>query len=87
MVSRTWFFTHRDSSKRNRLAASLANTKPLPLYDQLDFDITPPGTLVLRKVNDSYDGTYEFELGVKDHDDDTSIVRVFIASKFSEFNI
>ena len=81
MESRTWYFTHRDSSKRNRLAVSLANTKPIPFYDQLDFGIMPPGTLVLRKVNDSYDGTYEFELGIKDQDDDTSTVRVFIASK------
>ena len=82
MQSRTWYFTHSDSSGgSSRLATILGDTKPVPFNKNLDFKIVTPGTLVLRSVNDSYDGTYEFELGVLGQKDDTSAVRVFIASK------
>ena len=87
MESRTWFFTHSDSSGKSRLAAILANTTPVRLSKDLEFNIITPGTLVLNNVNQSYDGTYEFVLGVKNQPDDTSTVRVYIAGTFLDLNL
>ena len=86
MRTRTWSFTPSDGSGGNTIADH--GKTCTRFYDQLpDFDITPPGTLVLRNVDGSYDGTYEFKLAVKGQEDDTSTVRVFIASKSSGFTV
>ena len=47
-----------------------------------DVDVVKPATLVLRNVNQSYDGIYTFSLQVDGPGFFTRSVRVFIASKF-----
>ena len=80
--SRTWFFTSSDGSSKNTLAIIVANGDPTLRNNLPDFDIVKPGTLILNHIDKRYDGTYNFELRVDGKLDDTSDVRMFIASKF-----
>lgn len=86
--SRSWFFTSSNDSAKRTLAVILLTAAPVLFHESLpEFNIIPPGTLVLRNVNESYDGTYEFELNVNGQPVDTSTVGVFIASKVQLGNI
>ena len=83
VVYRTWTFTSSDGSPKRTLALLVADGDPYLVKKSLpDFELTKQGALVLKNVNQSYDGTYEFELEVSGQPIDTSNVRLFIASKF-----
>ena len=82
MDSRIWRFTSTDGSfNLKRLARIIDNDEPRIFESGLSgVTIVKPATLILKNVNQSFDGTYQFELttpngGISD-------VRVFIASKF-----
>ena len=77
---RSWSFTSSDSNKTeflaeiNRVGTVTISTK---LYE---VDVIKPATLVLKNVNESYDGKYTFTLIAGGTS--TSGVTVFIAGKF-----
>ena len=80
---RVWSFTSSDGSPKRTLAVAVGDGVPQPLKKNLpEFDVTTQGALVLKNVNQSYDGTYELKLEVVGQPVDTSNVRLFIASKF-----
>ena len=83
VATRTWSFTSSDGLRKRVLAVAIANGDPQPIGKNLPgSDVTTLGILVLKNVNQSYDGTYEFELKVTGQPVDTSNVRLFIAGRF-----
>ena len=80
---RQWTFTGSDGSSAEQLATITADGDPvLSTTSSLLFAIEKPGALVLKSINVTYNGTYQFHLvaiggGV------ISNVIVFIAGKFS----
>ena len=82
MVSLSWFFTSSGSSKA-KLIATITSLGPYVAKDILTgLDVNQPATLTLSNVDESYDGTYEFNVKVLAQSEVTSDVIVYIASKF-----
>ena len=79
---RAWTFTSSDGKFSDTILASINGDKNAVIEPEgLDVDIEKPATLILKSVNITYNGTYQFFLTpVGD-----SMVYVFIAGKFSEF--
>ena len=83
--SRTWFFTNSDGSiDGKRLGRIIDDEKP-----RIDKDnglsgvkIVKPATLILENVNQTYNGTYRFDVAAPVGG--RSEVVVFIASKFTK---
>ena len=77
---RSWSFRSSSVGKEELLARIIDDDQPAIVTKLYEIDIEKPATLVLKNVNESYDGTYEFTLissGTR-----TSEVVVFIAGKF-----
>ena len=82
VITRTWrFFGHSDSKI---LAVILVDGKPVIRDKLLKFEIKNRATLVLKNVNESYNGTYEFTLDA-DKKKYVSKAVVVIASKLHFF--
>ena len=80
LASRVWSFTNSDSVSK-RVARIIDDDDPKDFDSGLSgVSIVKPATLLLKNVNQTYDGTYRFIL-VED-DADRSDVVVFIASKY-----
>ena len=81
MRSRDWAFKSSDSSIYEALAEITNDGAPKILAKKLlGVKILKPATLVLKNVNQSYNGSYQFAL--KLHRSFTSDVTVFITRKF-----
>ena len=79
MESRVWQFTPRDASsdKKRTLASITKNDRREKCNTTgLSFEIEKPSTLLLKNVNRSYSGTYEFSVLATSMND--SRVEVFI---------
>ena len=83
VIYRVWYFTSSDGSfVDKRLAVIIFDGQP-----QIDntglsgVSIVKPATLLLKNVNQTYDGTYRFELSAPGGGSTFEVV-VFIASKF-----
>ena len=81
LVLRAWYFTRVGGSTQELLATIHDDNVPkIRPSDLSGVEIVKPATLVLRHVNQSYDGKYRFRIiGSSNQDVD---IRVFIASKF-----
>ena len=81
LVTRIWYFTSSDGSfNAERLARISDNEEPRIYESGLSWvTIVKPATLVLKNVNQTYNGTYRFSLTA--HTNGDSSVVVFIASK------
>jgi hypothetical protein len=83
---RTWFFNSRGGSRIGQLTLILFDRVNEPLNTSLirSFDIERPAALVLKNVDQTYNGMYTFNLQTKLPNSKTylSEVDVFIASKF-----
>ena len=60
--TRTWTFTPSDGRPQENLAIIIGDGDVKPLTTSYEVAIEKPATLVLRKVNLTYDGTYGFSL-------------------------
>ena len=80
--SRVWYFTSSDGSFVNTLLASIFRDGQPQIEDSglSGVSILKPATLLLENVNQTYDGTYRFDLSGRDGG--RSAVVVFIASTF-----
>ena len=77
---RSWSFKSSSGGKEKSLA-QISGDDPSQILTKLyEIDIEKPATLVLKNVNESYDGTYEFTL--ISSGTNISEVVVFIAGKF-----
>ena len=77
---RIWYFTSSDGKFNKEPLAEIDRNDPYKkLSNALEFDIQPPATLILNNVNNSYNGTYRFELAPGGLGSD---VFVFITGKF-----
>ena len=83
VISRTWYFTSSDGSFVNeRLASIIFDDDPQIENSGLSgVSIVKPATLFLKNVNQTYDGTYRFDLSSPGGGRSAQVV-VFIASKF-----
>ena len=83
LVARVWYFTSSDGSFVNeRLAIILLDGQPQIDNSGLSgASIVKPATLLLKNVNETYDGTYQFQLSAPGSGSTFEVV-VFIASKF-----
>ena len=82
VISRAWSFESSDGSIRERLARIVNDATPNIVAKSLPgVEILKPATLILRNVNQTFNGTYYFELTL--FRTTTSSVAVFITSKFS----
>ena len=83
VVSRAWYFTSSDGSFVNeRLARIIDDENPQIFNSGLPgVSIVKPATLLLKNVNQTYDGTYQFQLSAPGGGSPFEVV-VFIASKF-----
>ncbi|XP_028399291.1 hemicentin-1-like [Dendronephthya gigantea] len=74
---RVWKFTSSDGVfNDDRLGRIIDNDPPSKITRLLDVAIERPGTLLLKNVNQTYDGTYKFSI-----ETETSAVVVYIAKK------
>ena len=82
VLSRAWYFTSSDGSFVNTLLASIFRDGQPQIQDSglSGVSIVKPATLLLKNVNQSYDGTYRFDLSGRDGG--SARVVVFIASTF-----
>ena len=81
VVSRAWSFESSDGSIIERLATiSKDGTLEIIAKRLLGVEILEPATLILKNVNQSFNGTYYFELVT--FRTTTSSITVFITSKF-----
>ena len=78
---RFWYFTSNDGSLTESLASISRNDSTNIETRLFEVDIERPATLVLKNVNQSYNGVYQFAL-IASTGSSTSDVTVFIASKF-----
>ena len=81
--SRTWYFTSSDGSFVNTRLARIIDDKALQIDNSglSGVSIVKPATLFLKNVNQTYDGTYRFDLSGRGGSGSSRVV-VFIASKF-----
>ena len=82
VTARVWYFTSSDGSFVNkRLAVIIFDDDPRIFNVGLSgVSIVKPATLLLKNVNQTYDGTYRFDLSGRGGG--SSQVVVIIASKF-----
>ena len=82
VLSRAWYFTSSDGSFVNKLLASIFRDGQIQIEDSglSGISIVEPATLLLKNVNQSYDGTYRFDLSGRGGGGSSRVV-VFIASK------
>ena len=77
--TRTWTFTPTDGQPLVGLAR-ISGDRAVQLFTtSYEFAVEKPATLVLKNVNLTYDGTYQFSLS---QDAGASEVIVYIAGKF-----
>jgi hypothetical protein len=81
LTLRYWTFTSSDGSPTESLASIFQNGSNNIRTRLFEVDIERPATLVLKNVNQSYNGVYQFAL--TSSRTFTSDVTVSIASKFS----
>ena len=83
VLARVWYFTSSDDSFVNeRLAIILLDGQPqIDLSGLSGVSIVKPATLLLKNVNETYDGTYRFDLSAPGGSGSSSRVVVSIASK------
>ena len=83
VLARAWWFTSSDGSFVNTLLASIIRDGQPQIEDSglSGISIVKPATLLLKNVNQSYDGTYRFDLSGRGGGGSSRVV-VFIASKF-----
>ena len=83
VISRAWYFTSSDGSfVDKRLARIIDDENPQIFNSGLSgVSIVKPATLLLKNVNQTYDGTYRFALSAPGGGSPFEVV-VFIASKF-----
>ena len=82
---RAWYFKTSESSQLGELTAIFLDRDPQPKNTTLipRFEIEKPATLVLKNVDQSYNGMYTFSLQKQGSgQSELSKVGVFIASKF-----
>ena len=81
--SRTWYFTSSDGSFVNTRLARIIDDKALQIDNSglSGVSIVKPASLFLKNVNQTYDGTYRFDLSGRGGSGSSRVV-VFIASKF-----
>ena len=84
VTARTWRF-FGDSGSRI-LALISVDAKPIIRDQSLKFEIKKPATLILKDVNESYNGTYQFTLETDDMKYVSEAV-VEIASKLHYFSM
>ena len=86
LILRAWFFTRTGGSTSERLATIVGDDNRIIRPSSLSgVEIVKPATLLLKNVNQSYNGVYRFQLDGSGPS--VSIgVRVYIASK-SNFSI
>jgi hypothetical protein len=84
---RSWSFTSSDRKHRALLLATVdGNDGGVQKFaDLFEFAVEKPATLVLKNVNLTYEGTYQFGLSPADGVG-TSDVGVFITGKFLLYN-
>ena len=83
VISRVWYFTSSDGSFVDEPLASIFRDGQ-PQIDNSGLSgvsIVKPATLLLKNVNETYDGTYQFQLSAPGSGSAFEVV-VFIASKF-----
>ena len=81
LILRAWFFTRSGGSTSERLATIADDDNRKIRHSSLSgVEIIKPATLLLKNVNQSYDGVYRFQLDGSGPSVSIS-VRVFIASK------
>ena len=81
---RAWYFTSSDGSFSNELLASI-NGDGIPEIKSkrlAGLKIEKPATLVLNKVNQSYNGSYTFTISAG-RDGGVSTITIIIAGVFS----
>ena len=77
---RSWTFTNSTGGTAESLAQIKADDEAIISTKLYEVDIEKPATLVLKNINESYNGTYRFTL--LSPSSSTSDVVVFIAGKF-----
>ena len=75
---RSWFFTPSDGGPKVGLARIFGDAGVQILNPSYEVAVEKPATLVLKNVNLTYNGTYQFLLAIAG----TSDVVVYIAGKF-----
>ena len=87
VLLRNWTFQSSDGSRTGKLAAMAFNLDPVKknfsLIPRTRFEIEKPATLVLKNVNQNFNGKYTFKLYTRSPNSKrySSEVVVFIASK------
>ena len=82
-ISRSWSFKPRGSGK-DEILGKVSRTGDITIITSLyEVDIEKPATLVLKNVDERYNGAYKFTLYPGLPGPGISEVEVFIASKFS----
>ena len=79
---RIWSFKSSDGKLDERLAFIDGNGGVNILTSSFKVGVEKPATLVLRNVNETYDGTYRFDLSPSNGVGESEVV-VSIAGKFS----
>lgn len=77
---RSWSFTSSDGDKTELLADVFGDGNVKIVTKLYEIDVDKPATLILKNVNESYNGTYQ--IGVITTAAETSTVVVYIAGKF-----
>ena len=82
VTARVWYFTSSDGSFVNKRLAIIFDDENPRIYNSglSGVSIVKPATLLLKNVNQTYDGTYRFDLSGPVGG--RSEVVVYIASKF-----
>ena len=82
VISRAWYFTSSDGSFVNKRLARIFDDENPRIFNigLSGVSIVKPATLLLKNVNQTYDGTYQFDLSGPVGG--RSEVVVFIASTF-----
>ena len=62
VLLRVWYFTSSDGSFYNKLIASVIRDREPRVYNSglSGISVVKPATLVLKNVNQTYQGTYQF---------------------------
>ena len=83
VLSRAWYFTSSNSSINWKLLAGIIDDGKPRIYNSgfSGVSIIKPATLILKNVNQTYDGTYRFVFSAVANFDRSDVV-VFIAGKF-----
>jgi hypothetical protein len=82
LFTRAWYFKRKGGSTAEPLATIISNNDPDILKSSLSgVEIVKPGTLLLKNVNQSYNGIYQFDLAAFGPRISLD-VKVFIAGKF-----